>query len=123
MDELKFHVFHCLLGVRTDIFEFKLEGGSFELFRPLAEVIEEADVHDPADIELLIAANVHCDDRVLHDHRTATLALKSANPVANLRLKSINDCNPSFVGQTVLIKLDSFSVFIIMIDRCEIFFD
>ena len=91
----------------------KSEGGGFELFGPLAEAVEEAGVHDPADVELrLIAAHVHRDDRVLHHHGTAALPRKRADPVAHLELNTVDNRNSSFASQPVLIHFQLLSVFI-----------
>ena len=105
----------------THIVWVELEGGASELLCPFAEADDEAGIDDPADVEQrLVSPNVHGDDRVPNNHGTAALPRKSADSVTNILLNSINDCNPSFVGQAVLIKLDSLSIFVMRIVCSEI---
>ena len=66
---------------------------AIELRCPLDYAFYEAFIDYPADIELLadLPADVHCDNRLLHNHRAAALAGQSADAVADLELSSVHD--------------------------------
>ena len=57
-----------------------------------------------------------CDNLVIHNHRAAALAWKSAEAVADLKLRSINFIDSILLSDAVLIQLNCSSMFILVIE-------